>query len=107
MYEFIAPVTAQTASTNPTAVATTLPLGCEPARDNEVASSFWALDGMTPFKWEISVVIVDALATSVNTPTATSSRAGIAKNVLYASADASIMQLSLMNSLPARTTIAR
>ena len=89
------------------AVATMLPLGCELARERELLSRLCALDGITPFRWWINDRIVDGLATSVNTPTATSNTAGIAKNVLYASADASIMQLSSMNPLPARTTIAR
>ena len=51
-------------------------------------------------------VIVSGLAISVKRPSATISTDGIAKNELYASADASIMQLSAMNSLPARMTIA-
>ena len=63
--------------------------------------------GMTWEKCAISDEIVSGPTTSVKTPTATSRTAGIAKNVEYASADASIVPLSSRNSLTARTKIAR
>ena len=50
MYEFIAPVTAQTASTKPMTVATMLPPGCESARRSELLSSVNASFGITPWK---------------------------------------------------------
>ena len=53
-----------------------------------------------------SVAIVSGPATRVKTPTVTSSTAGIAKKLLYAKADASIIALSSMNFFAARTKTA-
>src|SRR3954452_11159519 len=106
MYEFIAPVTDQTATTKPITVITMLPPGWEPARWREFSSSVVTWLGTTPFRLSMKLVIIAGLATRVKRPTATMITAGMAKNVLYASAEASIMQLSDMNCLPARITIA-
>src|SRR6266581_2259128 len=87
----------------PTTVMTTLDAGCASRFRKELPSSEVACAGITVLKWAISCEIVVGPATSVKRPTATSSTDGIAKKLLYASADASIGPLSPRNDLPART----
>ena len=58
---------------------------------------------MTWSKCPMSVVIVSGPATSVKSPTTRSRTAGIAKNVEYASADASSVPWLLENALTAPT----
>src|SRR3954469_1327821 len=62
---------------------------------------------MTWGKCAMSDEIVSGPTRSVKTPTVTSRTEGMAKNVEYASADASIVPLWSMNPLNARTKIAR
>ena len=65
-------------------------------------SSDVASAGMKSLKCAMRVVIVSGPATSVKSPTARSRTAGIAKNVEYASADASIVPLFFAKLLTAR-----
>src|SRR5258706_4263867 len=106
MYELIAPVVDHSASTNPIAVATTLDAGCASRFLRELPSSSVACLGITVPKCAIRFWIVSGPATSVKSPTVTRSTDGIAKKLLYASAEASIIALWFRNSLPARTKIA-
>ena len=106
MYAFIAPVSDQRASTKPMIVAAMLDPGCASARSSDRSSSEVACDGMNELKCWIRLVIVSGPAISVNRPSTTSRTDGIAKNVLYASADASIIALLSRNFFPALITIA-
>ena len=106
MYAFIAPVTAHTASTKPTTVSAMLDVGCASARSRELLRSDVACAGMNVLKCCIRLTIVPGPAINVKRPTTTSSTDGIAKKLLYASADASIIALSSRNLLPALTTTA-
>src|SRR4051812_6768859 len=105
MYEFIAPVTDHTASTKPMIVNTRLEPLLFDARVSELWSRLFASAGMKVMCC-MKFVMSCGLATSVKRPVATMITDGIAKNDAYASADASIIALSAMNSLPARMTIA-
>src|SRR5437867_5019780 len=106
MYELIAPVTDQTASTKPAIVIRMLDSGFASARFSDPSSSRTASGGITPVRCCIRLEIVAGVAISVKRPVTTISTDGIAKNELYASADASIIALSFMNSLDARIKIA-
>src|SRR6202007_1295164 len=106
MYVVIALVVDHSASTSPIAVAAMLCAGCASSLRRLEPTRLVAWDGITWSKWCITDVIVPGPTTSVKTPTTTSKTDGIAKNALYASADASIIALSARNDFPARTTIA-
>jgi len=82
MYAFIAPVTDQAASMNPTIVIAMLELGFASARLSELSSSSVAWAGMTPCSCCITFVIVSGPAMSVKRPVATIRVDGIAKNEL-------------------------
>jgi hypothetical protein len=90
----------------PTTVMTTLDAGCASRFFNDPPSSEVACPGITVPRCAMRCEIVFGPATSVKRPTATSNTEGIAKKLLYASADASIGPLSRRNDLPARTIIA-
>src|SRR5919201_6884516 len=82
-----------------------LEAGCASRFRSELPSSDVACAGITVEKCAIRLEIVPGPVRSVKTPTATSSTDGIAKKLLYASADASIGPLPAKNDLTAPTKI--
>src|ERR1051326_2770908 len=107
MYVVIAPVVDQSARTKPTIVMAIPVDGLWSRRCRLSPSRLVACPGMTWAKWAMSDEIVSGPTRSVNTPTVTRRTDGIAKNVEYASADASIVPLCSGNPLNARTKSAR
>ncbi len=82
IYEFMAPVIAQSARTKPTIVRTRLDPALRSARSSDSRRRFVASAGMNARKWSIRLVIVSGDAMSVKRPTVTISTEGIAKKVL-------------------------
>ncbi len=103
MYVVIALVIAQRARTAPTTVTATLSDGLRSSRCRLWPRRVVASAGMTLEKCCMSDEIVSGPTTSVNVPTTTSRTDGIAKNVEYASAEASIVPLSARSRFTART----
>src|SRR5262245_66388428 len=92
MYVVIAPVVDHRASTTPTMVSAMLVGGCAASRWRLSPSRLVASFGITCEKCAIRDEIVSGPAKSVKTPTVTSRTDGIAKNVEYDRAEASIVQ---------------
>src|SRR5579864_3565624 len=75
--------------------------GFASARSSEPLSNWIACPGITPCRRPTTLAIVCGPAIKVKRPVATINTDGIAKNVLYASADASMVPLFWENRLPA------
>ena len=81
MSAFIAPESVQSASTNPITTAVTLPPPLSVTRVSDWRRRVIASAGTVPCSRSIRLATSVGLATSPNTPSATSSVAGIARNV--------------------------